>query len=329
MVERLSEEERNIINQNWNSIKEKVLMYSSAEINVEKLNLNIKAKKDNDNIIVAIEKKDEATVLINVSINAKIMTFKYKNEDKKIEKQELIYKSSSIIYFVNHFKMQHPIFKKKEENEILNKSVNEENAEEIFDNPEINEIIDDRFESYISKEDFFKFKKAQKEISDYYDQYSLKGYKTIAELITQKTKKKILGSEGRNNLIKFLENLYMIKEKIIVLAGSQIVQDYSILYLDINTLYKREKSEKRKYIFNRIINLFRDYDKYYKFVNDNILTLQGYDNILLIFEEIISEISKKLEKIIIIVDNYDDNFVGEKKLSSEFLDKIYHILFFL
>ena len=315
MVERLSEEERNIINQNWNSIKEKVLMYSSAEINVEKLNLNIKAKKDNDNIIVAIEKKDEATVLINVSINAKIMTFKYKNEDKKIEKQELIYKSSSIIYFVNHFKMQHPIFKKKEENEILNKSVNEENAEEIFDNPDINEIIDDRFESYISKEDFFKFKKAQEEISDYYDQYSLKGYKTIAELITQKTKKKILGSEGRNNLIKFLENLYMIKEKIIVLAGSQkigitfsllkIVKYYSILYLDINTLYKLEKSEKRKYIFNRIINLFRDYDKYYKFVNDNILTLQGYDNILLIFEEIISEISNTLEKLIIIFYNYD------------------------
>ena len=336
MVERLSEEERKIINQNWNSIKEKVLMYSSAEINVEELNLNIKAEKDNDDIILAIEKKDEATILISVSINAKIMTFKYQNEDKKIEKQELIYESSSIIYFVNHFKMQHPIFKKKEENEILNKSVNEENAEEIFDNPEINEIIDDRFESYISKEDFFKFKKAQEEISDYYDQYSLKGYKTIAELITQKTKKKILGSEGRNNLIKFLENLYMIKEKIIVLAGSQkigitfsllkIVKYYSILYLDINTLYKLEKSEKRKYIFNRIINLFRDYDKYYKFVNDNILTLQGYDNILLIFEEIISKISKKSGKIIIIVDNYDDNFVGEKKLSSEFLDKIYSII---
>ena len=35
---------------------------------------------------------------------------------------------------------------------------------------------------------------------------------------------------------------------------------------------------------------------------------------------------EKLKSIIIIIDNYDDYLVGNKKLSSDFLDKIYDII---
>ena len=40
----------------------------------------------------------------------------------------------------------------------------------------------------------------------------------------------------------------------------------------------------------------------------------------------ISKISKKLNNVIIIIDNYDDYLVGDKKLSSDYLDKIYSII---
>jgi hypothetical protein len=53
-------------------------------------------------------------------------------------------------------------------------------------------------------------------------------------------------SEGRNNLIEFLRSLNLIKEKIIILAGTQkigitfsilkIVKYYSILYLDLKDI---------------------------------------------------------------------------------------------
>ena len=333
MVDRLSEEERKIINENWDTLKEEVLKSSRAEIT--KNGLTIKAEKKNNKISLMLIEKNKKNALIKASINSKIMIFKIQEKGKKVDKNELIYESSSIIYFINHFKMQHPIFKKKEKNEILDKSVTEENVNEIFSNPDIKEIIDDSFESYIIKEDFINFIKDQKEISDYYDKFSLNNYSDLAQIITQKSKEMKSGN-GRNDLIEFLSTLNLIKDKIIILAGAQkigitfsvleIVNYYSILYLDLYTMFSLTKSDKRKYVFNRFINLFRDYNDYYNFIVKNILKLQGYENILSIFENMISNISKELKNIIIIIDNYDDYLVGDKKLSSDYLDKIYSII---
>ena len=333
MVERLLEEERQIINENWNKIKRDVIEYSKAEMTIK--NLTIKAKKELNRINLVISNKNKSNVFISASINAKIMTFKLQKEEKIIDKKELVYEPSSIIYFINHFEMQNPIFKKKEDDKLVDKSVTEENVGEIFDNPDIKEIIDDSFESYIKKDDFLKFTKESNKICDYYDDFSFKEYSNLAEIITQKSSD-IITSEGRNNLIEFLRSLNLIKEKMIILAGAQkigitfsvlkIVKYYSILYLDLNIIYNLNNSDKKKYIFNTFINLFRDYNDYHRFIVENILKLQGYDNFLSLLEEMISKIANKLKNIIIIIDNYDDYLVGEKKLSSDFLDKIYNLI---
>ena len=333
MVERLLEEECQIINENWNEIKKNVLEYSKAEIKIKEF--TIKAEKELNRINLVIINKNKSNVFISASINAKIMTFKLQKEEKKIDKKELIYEPSSIIYFIKYFEMQHPIFKKNEDNEFIDISVTKENSEEIFDNPYIKEIIDDCLESYIKKDDFLTFKKELKEISDYYDEFSFKEYSNLAQIINQQSSEMITG-EGRNNLIEFLRSLYLTKEKIVILTGAQkigltfsvlkIVKYYSILYLDLNTIFTLNKSDKKKYILNKFINLFRDYNDYHKFVVENIIKLQGYENILSILEEMILIVSKKLENIIIIIDNYDDYLVGEKKLSSIYLDKIYNII---
>ena len=337
MVERLSDKEREIINTNWDTIKTKALENPIANIKIG--DCIIKTKKEDEIIKLEINQKEKGTTLIRASEKSKIMTFKTKDEkNNNVEKKELIYEAKTITYFIRNLKMKHPIFKKEENDEILNKSVTNDNVEEVFNDPNINEIIDDRFESYITKNDFLNFKQGQEEISDYYDDFSFQEYSELADVITTKKSDKIVSSEKRKNLINFLVNINLLKEKIIILAGAQkigitfsilqIVKFDSILYLDLKAMHPLKNKDKRKYIFNRFINLFAEFDTYYKFINDKILPIQGYDNFLLILEEIITNISKeeKLKSIIIIIDNYDDYLVGNKKLSSDFLDKIYDII---
>ena len=89
MVDRLSEEERKIINENWDTLKDKVLKSSRAEIT--KNGLTIKAKKQDNQIRLMLIEKDKKNVLINASINSKMMIFKIQEKGKKVDKNELIY----------------------------------------------------------------------------------------------------------------------------------------------------------------------------------------------------------------------------------------------
>ena len=175
MVERLSDEERRIIGENWNTIKNQVLEKSYSIIEIG--NLTIKASIINGKIKLIIKQKEIRNATINASINSRKMKFKYYLEKKQAEIEEFIYYSSSIIYFTKKFKMQHPIFKKQTKDNIEEESVTEDNAEEIFDNPDINEIIDDNFDAMISKEYFNKYKVDDGvNISDYYDEFSFQEY---------------------------------------------------------------------------------------------------------------------------------------------------------
>ena len=74
------------------------------------------------------------------------------------------------------------------------------------------------------------------------------------------------------------------------------------------------------------MNLFIYYDEYYNFMTKNILSLQGYQNIFQIIQEIISIFANNREKADIIIDNYDDHLVGNTKLSSIYIDKLYGII---
>ena len=332
MVERLSEEERILIKENWDFIKENALKSILSEINIEQWTINF--QKIMDDIQLTITKKGKEGVKICISKKAKVMKFKYRLRKRFDEKDELIYQSDSIMHFVQLYKMEHPIYKIKQDDEYLEKSVTEEKVDEIFENEDITEIIDDRFDKYVSQTEFLQYKnKKISEFSDFYDYFSKSKYSNLYNIITKKSKEKILESQERKSLIDFLKKINMIENQIIVIAGAQniglsfsilsFVECYSILYIDLNILFQSTNSKKRKYIFLRFINLFRDYTKYYKFITNNILPIQGYDDILSIIEKIIILISEKLKGINIIIDNYDDNLVGEKKLSSDYIDNIY------
>lgn len=188
MVERLSDKERQTINENWDNIKNQVLTNSFA--NIESNDLTIKATKDNEMIMLSIKENGKENIKIDASLNSKLMKFKYYLDKKQTEIKELIYHSSSIIYFIDKYKMQHPIFQKKEKDCIEEESVTEDNIDEIFDNPDINEIIDDNFDATISEEHFQKFKKEEVDISDYYDEFSSQEYSKLAKIIEQQLGKK-------------------------------------------------------------------------------------------------------------------------------------------
>ena len=332
MAERLSDEERKIINDNWDTIKKSVSS-QTTEIEVKDFKIKIDGA-NNGRIKLTILKDNKLIDAITVSLNAKIIKFKLysdKNEEES-EKKELIYKSSSILYFIEKYKMKHPIYKKKENENIRDKSVNKDTIDEIFTNPDVNEIIDDHFESYIPDNIFNDYKNK----IECYDNYSLKEYSQFFELITNKTGKKIVESEERKKFLDFIENISAQNEKIIIIAGAQkigitfsilqIVDTNAYIYIDLNTIFKLNRVDKRKYLFIRFINQYRDYEAYYKFMNENLLSLQGFNNILSIIEEIISIIAKNLKNKIIIIDNYDDYLVGNKKLSSDYIDKLYSII---
>ena len=342
MVDILSDEERESISKNWESIKECLSKPSPIEI-VEK-NFIIQANEINDNIGLDITNNSMANMAnksIYISRNAKFIKFKIhpeNSENNQTEKNELIYQPSSIIYFIKYYKMEHPIFKKKENDKLLDNSVTEENVEEIFNNTEIKEIIDDRFDSYVSLKEFLEYKNKRKiEISDFYDSFTDNEYSNLAEIITNNSQKKFVKSNERNNLVDLFNKINIIKNKIIIIAGAQkiglsfsilqIVKFYPILYIDLNTIYKLKNSDKRKYIFKKFFNIFLTYDDYNKFISQNILKLQGYNDILSFIEKIVSSLAEKLNtNIIIVIDNYDDYYTKGTKLSSDYISNIYNII---
>ncbi len=91
------------------------------------------------------------------------------------------------------------------------------------------------------------------------------------KIIRQKSEAQKLSQE-RIDLKNILNNLSLLNEKIIILAGAQkigitfsilqIVKCNSILYLDLYTLFNHKGSYKRKYVFQRFMNLFIYYDEY-------------------------------------------------------------------
>jgi hypothetical protein len=83
--------------------------------------------------------------------------------------------------------------------------------------------------------------------------------------------------------------------------------------MNLEDLYKlRKTTNKRKYIFHMFCNIFNNYKKYSDFINKNIFEIKGYDDILHVIHEIILKIVSELkdELINIVLDNYDDYYVG-------------------
>ena len=71
-------------------------------------------------------------------------------------------------------------------------SIIKENVKDILNNPNITEIIDDRFCNYISSEEFLKDNNKNVGALDNYDNYSLDIYSNLQMSLLKKLKKNIL-----------------------------------------------------------------------------------------------------------------------------------------
>ena len=335
----LSESERDIIRENWNTIKENVAKSGSYKCTLK--NLDIYAKDRKTKIEISLTK---ISIKFLINKNAKIIQFKYQIGNEIKVRDELIYEPKYINYFTKCFNMEHPVYTKKENENINNISVDDEKSFEIFQDPNITEIFDDRFQIYINEEKFHSFiKKETENVSDYYDEFSNNEYSKII------SNDKLLNNNVRDEIIDIINDFSDNNKKIIFLIGGQKIgltltiksffQFSQILYLNLEDLYKlRKTTDKRKYIFSMFCNIFYNYKEYSNFINNNIFEIKGCDDILHVIHEIILKIVSKLknEYINIVLDNYDDYYVGKTKLSQNYIEESFkaisdsHIkLFFL
>ena len=335
-MEKLSLIEREVISKNWLEIKEIIEEKNNFHFNFAN-NINIMAINKDKFILVIILKKPNIRIRINK--NAKYIKFKYnikdKEGDKEETKEELIYEPKSIIFFINYFKMKHPCFIKENNIKIL---VDEPIIEEIYHSSNINEIFDDQLKSYIDENDYFYYKnKIEEKVSDYYYKFSLNLYSKII------SEDKEINNNDRYNFGDFVSNLYKFNENIIFVIGCQkiglsftILQNLkylNILYINFEELYHLNKnSDKKKYIFMKFFNIFDKYKDYEDFIDNNIFKISGYNNILQVIKSIITCISdnfkaKEYDHMYIILDNYDDHLVGETKLSQDYIEDLYKIIY--
>ena len=325
----LSEQEREIILKNWEIIKsntEKNKIYESIIDSMPFCSVNYL------NFIELNIIKEENIISINIDKKAKAMKFIYDFKDKTIEKDELISEPNLIPFYTNYFKMQHPVYKVKEnENEKeTNISVDNSNCNDIFNDPTIKIIFDDRFQLFVNKEEFRRYKKKIKiKVSDYYTNFSNNIFSKLIE------DDHYIDCDDRDSLSKFINELENF-QNIIILAGCQKIglsltilynsKFHNTLYMNFEELFELKKaSDKRKNVFRRFFDIFDTYEEYKNFINKHIFKIKGYDDILEVILNYIKTIEKNYTKknIYICLDNYDDYLVGNTKLSDDYIEKIY------
>ena len=325
-MENISQEERDIILENWNDIKEKTEKSKIYECTYK--GLHIKAIDKVLQIELILIKTVNKRIII--SKKAKIMTFKYYSENSLKERKELVYTASTINDFIKTYNMEHPVYSKKEDKSTLNISVDDEKSETIFNDPTITEIFDDKFELYTNETNFLKYKnKIELKASDYYDEFSKSNYSNKI------SDDELLMNDKRDKLIQFINGINT-ENRIIFLVGCQKIgltftiksclKASNILYINFEDIDKIEKtSDKRKYLFYMLFNLFNNFEEYNKFINEHIFKISGYNNILSVISSIITNIKDNLKdkKITIILDNYDDNLVGDTKLTQKYIEDLY------
>ena len=346
----LTDNERKIIKDNWNEILKNSNQNIPYKFKIDTINISCISWKEDIQIILkdTCESKQsnesnksnecnkpkqfKKSKRLEISKNARIMKFKINEETN----EELIYNPESIDYLTKYYKMQHPVYKKiedKDSKEILDISVGPSNYRTIFDNYNITEIYDDKFNTYINEEEYYNYyDKLEVKVSDYYDNFSVNSY-------SKKIKDdEILYSDEREKLSAFIKDIKYLNEKFIFIIGCQNIglsftilqhaKNMKMLYLNFNDLFNTKKhSDKKKYIFRRLFNWFNDYKTYESFINNEIYDITGYDNILNVIKLLIDYLcnkSKENDPIkYIVLDNYDDFYVGSLKLSISYIEDLY------
>ena len=315
---------KNFIYNHWNIIEPKIDILKKEEcINFEIDNYEIRlyfhyARKEI--ILIRTEKNKEDSILrFNFSIFSRKIKFQKLNE---VEIENMIYSSEDIEYYINKYQFNHPLYTDPDDNK--NKTVYENNINDVLKDKRITFIFDDEFLNFISKNNFI--------------QYKYKGIDKISNLYINKPKDNI--SEKINNDCKIIsKNRDELSEKLIrferalnkqifFLSGGKGIgktitllttfSEETIVYFNIKIIKPLESKDKKKIIYSEFMHLFRknEYQDYYDFYK-YISKVKGFsNNIWKLFNSFCNKISNyaKIKNPIIIIDDYDDIFMNKDEI---------------
>ena len=309
---------KNIIFNNWDTIKETIQSIKKNE--TKEINLNEKGKIEISFyfFFITITHFFNNTIsTYNIAKKSRKINFKKKEQDI----QKIIFQSDEIIKYCKDLQFVHAVY---DEDEKSNISVTSSNCASIFFNEKIIEIYDDEFKMNINEDNFNDIHKEKKKVSELY--YNIPNMQISSQINSDY----YCNSDERDMLYNNIQ-YYIKKNYFIFLTGPQKIgktitilsyfRDFSMLYLDFNLLFNEGKTKNniKKIIYYETMNLFKpnQWEEYRIFIND-FFNIQGYDediwNLLNKFCETIVKYKMNYSyKPIIIIDNYDDLFMKKNR----------------
>ena len=335
------EDSKGFIIANWKTIKQNIIVMNNKEIKAKEIDnitnneykITIKIEKGKKKLIIE-NQIDLGT--FNIRDNYRTINFIYYIEGAKNEKNNIILNPEEILYYINKYKIKNPVYIRKNNYYYIKTS----NIAQIFENNEINDIMDSNMKDILHKDKYREFlmKEGDKVINLYINDNINDIYKYCNTI----NNGDFIITEKRDNFCNKIKNyLKNDKDNLLFLSGpSKIGKTISILneinnsnkkylYIDIKYLTDLNDNDKRLYLYNECFRLFDLYDDYYNFIKNNYEIFYKLDDIL-DFIQCLANSMKDFYEVIIIIDNYDDIYVKEK-LWYNYIDKLiqYKIIKFI
>lgn len=319
-------EAKKIIEDNWEYIKEeKDKLNKNKSLN----KIPLKVNKTNYTInLIKIEKKEEILNIINmkkVPDNAfkyniykesRMIKFFHLSKNKLELNENLVCNPKDINFYLKKYNIQLPKYKLNNEA----KSISSNGAKDVFKLENVTEIYDAKNESILNINDFSEvLGRTYEKVSDNYINAEEN------EISNNINNGKYIITDRRIILENKIKNFIINKDSFLFLTGPRKIgksltilqvlntEDQRYIYFDLSLLKKLDKKKKYNCLIKEFYRLFDSYSIYIEFMKDFSDKMIGLDNILkfiLKFIDYISKLSNLFEeKIIIIIDNYDDLLV--------------------
>ena len=319
-------EAKKIIEDNWEYIKEeKDKLNKNKSLN----KIPLKVNKTNYTInLIKIEKKEEILNIINmkkVPDNAfkyniykesRMIKFFHLSKNKLELNENLVCNPKDINFYLKKYNIQLPKYKLNNEA----KSISSNGEKDVFKLENVTEIYDAKNESILNINDFSEvLGRTYEKVSDNY----LSAEEN--EISNNINDGKYIITDRRIILENKIKNFIINKDSFLFLTGPRKIgksltilqvlntEDQRYIYFDLSLLKKLDKKKKYNCLIKEFYRLFDSYSIYIEFMKDFSDKMIGLDNILkfiLKFIDYISKLSNLFEeKIIIIIDNYDDLLV--------------------
>ena len=319
-------EAKKIIEDNWEYIKEeKDKLNKNKSLN----KIPLKVNKTNYTInLIKIEKKEEILNIINmkkVPDNAfkyniykesRMIKFFHLSKNKLELNENLVCNPKDINFYLKKYNIQLPKYKLNNEA----KSISSNGEKDVFKLENVTEIYDAKNESILNINDFSEvLGRTYEKVSDNYINAEEN------EISNNINNGKYIITDRRIILENKIKNFIINKDSFLFLTGPRKIgksltilqvlntEDQRYIYFDLSLLKKLDKKKKYNCLIKEFYRLFDSYSIYIEFMKDFSDKMIDLDNILkfiLKFIDYISKLSNLFEeKIIIIIDNYDDLLV--------------------